>query len=90
MRKIARARGKTVSERTCRYVATELVKQLLEKGYNVRGTLRSLASEEKYSHLLALGNALPGKLTLHEVGTHLDVDLYQRQAKLEVSNTLLY
>lgn len=70
MRKIVQARGKTVLERTCRYVATELVKQLLEKGYIVRGTLRSLASKEKYSHLVDLGNALPGKLTLHEVGTH--------------------
>ncbi|BDA42589.1 probable dihydroflavonol 4-reductase [Coccomyxa sp. Obi] len=53
------------------YVATELVKQLLEKGYIVRGTLRSLASKEKYSHLLDLGKALPGKLTLHEADQHI-------------------
>lgn len=33
------------------YIATELVKQLLEKGYNVRGTVRSLASKEKVEHL---------------------------------------
>lgn len=49
-----------------RYVASELVKQLLEKGYNVKGTVRSLASKEKYQHLLNLGDALPGQLTLHE------------------------
>lgn len=54
------------------YVATELVKQLLEKGYFVRGTLRSLASKEKYSHLLELGKALPGKFTLHEADLLVD------------------
>ena len=47
-------------------MATEVVKQLLEKGYNVRGTVRSLSSEEKIEHLQLLGEALPGKLTLHE------------------------
>jgi uncharacterized protein YbjT (DUF2867 family) len=47
-------------------VATEVVKQLLEKGYNVRGTVRSLSSKEKVEHLQLLGEALPGKLTLHE------------------------
>lgn len=36
------------------YVATELIKQLLSKGYNVRGTVRSLASKDKVSHLLKL------------------------------------
>lgn len=48
------------------FVATEVVKQLLEKGYNVRGTVRSLSSKEKVEHLELLGAALPGKLTLHE------------------------
>lgn len=48
------------------YIATELVKQLLEKGYNVRGTVRSLKNEEKVAHLKALSDALPGNLTLHE------------------------
>ena len=48
------------------FVATEIVKQLLEKGYNVRGTVRSLASKEKVEHLELLNAALPGKLTLHE------------------------
>ncbi|KAL3160923.1 hypothetical protein ABBQ38_009315 [Trebouxia sp. C0009 RCD-2024] len=48
------------------FVATEVVKQLLNKGWNVRGTVRSLSKKEKVQHLQALGEALPGKLTLHE------------------------
>ena len=48
------------------YIATELVKQLLEKGWNVRGTVRSLKNEDKVAHLRVLSEALPGKLTLHE------------------------
>ncbi|CAL5221716.1 g3958 [Coccomyxa viridis] len=48
------------------FVASELVKQLLEKGYTVRGTVRSLHNESKVQHLQRLGKALPGKLTLHE------------------------
>ena len=48
------------------FVASELVKQLLEKGYTVRGTVRSLQSESKVEHLGRLGKALRGRLTLHE------------------------
>ena len=48
------------------YVATEVIKQLLEKGYNVRGTVRSVAAHDKISHLQKLGEALPGNLELHE------------------------
>ena len=48
------------------FVASELVKQLLEKGYTVRGTVRSLHNESKVQHLERLGKALPGQLTLHE------------------------
>lgn len=36
------------------------------QGYNVRGTVRSLASKEKVSHLEALAAALPGSLKLYE------------------------
>lgn len=42
------------------YIATELVKQLLEKGYNVRGTVRSVSDPTKTEPLTLLGNALPG------------------------------
>ncbi|DBB08436.1 hypothetical protein WJX82_010444 [Trebouxia sp. C0006] len=48
------------------FVASEVVKELLVKGWNVRGTVRSLSKKEKVAHLEALGKALPGKLTLHE------------------------
>jgi GDP-D-mannose dehydratase len=48
------------------FVASELVKQLLEKGYTVRGTIRSLQNESKVQHLRRLDQALPGSLTLHE------------------------
>lgn len=40
--------------------------QLLVKGWNVRGTVRSLQKEENVAHLRLLADALPGKLTLHE------------------------
>lgn len=36
------------------YIGTELVKQLLEKGYNVRGTVRSTSNAEKTQHLTKL------------------------------------
>ena len=37
------------------YIGTELVKQLLEKGYNVKGTVRDSSNKEKVQHLLTLG-----------------------------------
>ena len=40
--------------------------QLLVKGWNVRGTVRSLQREENIAHLRLLAEALPGRLTLHE------------------------
>ena len=48
------------------FVASELVKQLLAKGYTVRGTVRSLQNKDKVQHLEKLGQAMPGHLTLHE------------------------
>lgn len=48
------------------FVATELIRQLLVKGYNVRGTVRSLADAGKVEHLQRLGEALPGQLELRE------------------------
>ena len=44
------------------FVGTEVVKQLLEKGYTVRATVRSTSNKQKVAHLLALGEALPGVL----------------------------
>ena len=48
------------------YIGSEVVKQLLEKGYVVRGTVRSKANTSKVQHLLKLADALPGKLELFE------------------------
>ena len=36
------------------FIGTELVKQLLEKGYIVRGTVRSTSNTEKTQHLTKL------------------------------------
>lgn len=47
-------------------LCSEVVKQLLEKGYTVRGTVRSKANTSKVQHLLTLADALPGKLELFE------------------------
>lgn len=48
------------------YVATEIVKQLLEDGYHVKGTVRSLKDSDKFAHLKTLDAALPGTLELLE------------------------
>lgn len=48
------------------FVASELVKQLLGKGYNVRATVRSLADPSRVDHLVTLGKALPGNLQFFE------------------------
>ena len=39
------------------YVASHIIKQLLEDGRKVRGTVRSLSNEEKVNPLRALPNA---------------------------------
>ncbi|KAK9792721.1 hypothetical protein WJX73_005793 [Symbiochloris irregularis] len=48
------------------FVATELVSQLLHKGYTVRATVRSVKNAEKTAHLQALGQVFSGKLDLYE------------------------
>lgn len=47
------------------FVATELVKQLLEKGYNVSGSVRTVNSS-RVDTLKCLSAALPGHLELVE------------------------
>lgn len=44
------------------FVGTEVISQLLAKGYNVRTTVRNKSDTEKVQPLINLGNALPGKL----------------------------
>lgn len=47
------------------FVASELVKQLLERGWTVRATARN-ASDSRVGHLRRLADALPGTLSVHE------------------------
>eukprot|EP00884_Botryococcus_braunii_P009182 jgi/Botrbrau1/18265/Bobra.0840s0001.1 len=54
------------------FVASELVRFLLEKGYHVKATVRSLTNKEKVGHLIALGEALPGSLELVEADLFRD------------------
>ena len=50
------------------YIASTLIKKLLEKGYNVNGTVRSLKNEKKIQHLLSTvtNENQVGKLQLFE------------------------
>lgn len=48
-------------------IATRLVKELLEKGYTVRGTVRDPNNQAKTEALRNLAAALPGRLELYEV-----------------------
>ena len=48
------------------YLGAELVKQLLQKGYNVNATVRDPGNQAQVQHLVKLGEALPGNLKLHQ------------------------
>lgn len=48
------------------YIASRLVKDLLDKGHTVRGTVRNKAKKEKYAFLEAIADAGPGTLEIWE------------------------
>ena len=48
------------------YIASWVVKYLLEEGYTVRATVRNLRSEDKVAHLKAMEREYSGKLQLFE------------------------
>jgi nucleoside-diphosphate-sugar epimerase len=48
------------------YIASHIVKQLLEKGYRVRGTVRNLNDEKKVAPLRSLATASEYQLELVE------------------------
>lgn len=48
------------------YVASQVVRELLEVGYHVHATVRSTKDLSKVSHLQKLEAALPGKITFFE------------------------
>lgn len=49
--------GKVLVTGASGYIASHLIHQLLQKGYHVVGTVRSLANKDKYSFLLDFPNA---------------------------------
>lgn len=58
------------------FIACELIKQLLEKGYNVRATLRDATDTAKAQPLLKLAEALPGARVLRLAGCALKTTHY--------------
>ena len=48
------------------FIGSELVKQLLQKGYNVHATVRDLKNKKSVLHLESLAAALPGNLKLFQ------------------------
>ena len=56
-----------VMTEACGYVATHIIKQLLEAGYKVRGTLHSLLDEEKVKQLSELCPKAAHELDLVEL-----------------------
>jgi nucleoside-diphosphate-sugar epimerase len=48
------------------FIASWVLKQLLESGAQVRATVRALNDHRRVAHLKALGDAAPGQLTLFE------------------------
>ncbi len=54
------------------FVASEVVKELLIKGWNVRGTVRSLSKQDKVAHLEALGKV---RLSCYLPQLEMSVDL---------------
>lgn len=54
------------------YIAGHVVRELLEAGYRVRGTVRSLANEKKTAHLRALSKANGDRLELVEADLEKD------------------
>mmetsp|Transcript_15177 Transcript_15177/g.24796 ORF Transcript_15177/g.24796 Transcript_15177/m.24796 type:complete len:387 (+) Transcript_15177:66-1226(+) len=62
------------------YLASHIVKQLLEKGYNVNACVRNASNESSVKHLLKLSSSSSssGKLQLFSTGDMADKTLYGR------------
>lgn len=65
MRKIDKTKPVAVTGVTG-YLASWVVKYLLEEGYTVRGTVRNKSDQNKIKHLLALAKDSKGKLEFYE------------------------
>eukprot|EP00984_Skeletonema_dohrnii_P029838 scaffold20738_cov111-Skeletonema_dohrnii-CCMP3373.AAC.1 len=61
------------------YLASHIVKQLLDKGYNVNACVRNASNESSVRHLLQLSSSsTAGKLQLFSTGDMADNTLYGR------------
>ena len=54
------------------YLASWVIKQLLDQGHNVNATVRSLEDDKKVAHLLNMQNEFKGKLHLFEADLMLE------------------
>ena len=65
------------------YLASHIVKQLLEKGYNVNACVRNAENKSSVNHLLKLSSSSSpsGKLHLFSTGDMSDTNLYGRYEK---------
>ena len=62
------------------YLGSELVKQLLEKGFDVHATVRAPHNQQAVKHLLNLADALPGNLKLFKADL-LEVNSFDEAVK---------
>ena len=68
------------------YLASHIVKQLLEKGYNVNACVRNASNESSVEHLLKLTSSeSTGKLRLFSTGDMADKSLFGRYEKAMVN-----
>ena len=72
--------GKVLVTGASGFIASHIVKQLLEQGYDVRGTVRSTKNLDKYKWLTSMADELDGDLELVE-GNLLDADCWNDAAK---------
>lgn len=52
------------------YIGAHVVKNLVDAGYTVRGTVRDLSREDKTSYVLAINDSGPGSVELFEADLH--------------------
>lgn len=68
------------------YIATHIVKQLLDKGYRVRGTVRSLKNEKKVAPLRSLSDKAKARFEIELV----EADLIDEKSWLAAVNGCTY
>lgn len=66
------------------YLASWIIKQLLDEGLNVRATVRNKSNTEKNKHLMKLGNEGKGALELYEADLLKEGSFDQAMSKCEV------